>query len=226
MSARPKLIDALSEVLRASGDTPRVAADRLAGEFEALLKEGGREALAQVLREEFSHAAHRLDRVQVTVTGTGWVGSGARAVEQALIELIDQAEGEVLLTVFAATLAARSVWESVKRALQRGVRVTALVNRLSEQDAAVQRTVADLGRTFARTFLLYDFCPTDTAATLHAKIAVADRRVALVGSANLSFSGMFTNHELALVVRGPAAWQVGERIDRLLGAIETRRVLC
>ena len=52
---------------------------------------------------------------------------------------------------------------------------------------------------------------------MHAKIAVADRRTLLVSSANLTQSGVDTNIEAGLLVRGGAAPQrAAEHLDRLV----------
>ena len=40
--------------------------------------------------------------------------------------------------------------------------------------------------------------------------------MALVGSPNLTFHGMMSAHELAVVIRGPAAEAIASRVDRLL----------
>jgi cardiolipin synthase len=57
---------------------------------------------------------------------------------------------------------------------------------------------------------------------LHAKVLVVDRSIALVGSANLSFHGMVSNHEMALVVRGPTAEVIAERFDMLARSAAVR----
>jgi cardiolipin synthase len=51
---------------------------------------------------------------------------------------------------------------------------------------------------------------------LHAKVIVADRKMALVGSSNLSRRGLLNNHELALFVEGKTVEQIASAIDKLL----------
>jgi phosphatidylserine/phosphatidylglycerophosphate/cardiolipin synthase-like enzyme len=53
-------------------------------------------------------------------------------------------------------------------------------------------------------------------ASLHAKLVVADRNVALVGSSNLTLHGMVRSHEISVIIRGPAADAIAGRVDALL----------
>jgi len=47
---------------------------------------------------------------------------------------------------------------------------------------------------------------------------VADHRQALVGSANISYRGWTTNHEMALLVTGQAAAKVAVTVERLFSS--------
>ena len=60
---------------------------------------------------------------------------------------------------------------------------------------------------------------------MHAKLAVADRRVLLVTSANLTQSGVGKNIEAGLLVRGGAAAQrAAEHVDALRASGELVRL--
>lgn len=56
---------------------------------------------------------------------------------------------------------------------------------------------------------------------LHAKVLVADRKSAVVGSANLSWGGMVTNNEVALLVQDNSAWTLASLIDRLASQLSS-----
>ena len=60
---------------------------------------------------------------------------------------------------------------------------------------------------------------TETGAKMHAKIAVADRRTLLVSSANLTQSGVATNIEAGVLVRGGhAPRRAAEHVAHLIAA--------
>jgi phosphatidylserine/phosphatidylglycerophosphate/cardiolipin synthase-like enzyme len=50
---------------------------------------------------------------------------------------------------------------------------------------------------------------------LHAKVLVVDRKKAIVGSANFSWGGMYSNYEVGLLIEGEPAWKLAEIIDCL-----------
>ncbi len=57
---------------------------------------------------------------------------------------------------------------------------------------------------------------TEPGAKMHAKLAVADRRVLLVTSANLTQSGVAKNIEAGLLIRGGSApLRAAEHVDAL-----------
>ena len=62
---------------------------------------------------------------------------------------------------------------------------------------------------------LVDFRGEDDNDHLHAKVVVADRLRAIVGSANLTAHGLLLAHELAVLLEGPAADDIAARIDLL-----------
>jgi phosphatidylserine/phosphatidylglycerophosphate/cardiolipin synthase-like enzyme len=63
---------------------------------------------------------------------------------------------------------------------------------------------------------------TESGSKLHAKLAVADRRVLLVSSANLTQSGVGKNIEAGLLVRGGSAPQ---RAAEHIAELQSRGVL-
>jgi phosphatidylserine/phosphatidylglycerophosphate/cardiolipin synthase-like enzyme len=68
--------------------------------------------------------------------------------------------------------------------------------------------------------------PSGLAGSMHAKCAVADRRVAFVTSANLTGAAMTSNMELGLVVRGgDVPRRIADHFDALVAARTLRPVL-
>lgn len=158
----------------------------------------------------------------VAVSGLVWMGPGIGSIDTAVERLMASTERDAIVVTYSLTAGARTFFGCLKECLSRGVRVALIVNRLIEQDAFALEMLTALTREF-RNLHAYDF--TDpTGGELHAKLIIADRRQAIVGSANLSWSGMVANHELAMVVTDQADVQwVAEAVDRLFRSGALRR---
>jgi phosphatidylserine/phosphatidylglycerophosphate/cardiolipin synthase-like enzyme len=148
-------------------------------------------------------------------TGLGWLGGGAGAIERALTRLIDTANHELVLAVYAMSPGPARVWDALERAIDGGISCTLVADRLESQDPAMRERLRAVRERHLATFHVFDFVGETDRDHLHAKIAVADRRLALVGSANLTAHGMLLAHELAVLIDGPAAEEIAARIDML-----------
>jgi len=160
--------------------------------------------------------------VSVVVTGTAWMGGGIGSIESALERLFREAEQEIALTAYTNSSSADRLLDWLETALTRGVQVRMVINRLNTQPTDVVDRLCHLTNTYPH-FHLYDFV-SEGGADLHAKAIVADRRLALVGSSNLSRHGLLTNHELAVLVEGPDAADVARAIDLLCTGQHTVRM--
>lgn len=152
-------------------------------------------------------------RVGVVVTGTAWMGGGIGSIESALERLFREAKQEIALTAYTISSGADLLFDWIEAALARGIEVRLVINRLNTQPSDVVVRLRRLASTYPH-FHLYDFVP-ESEVDLHAKAVVVDRRIALVGSSNLSRRGLLANHELALLVEGLAAVDVARAIDFL-----------
>ncbi|MFE1510178.1 DISARM system phospholipase D-like protein DrmC [Streptomyces sp. DSM 116494] len=162
----------------------------------------------------------RRDEVEV---GTVWSGPRTqnvpvRAMAQALVELVREAREECI----AMTYSARpypALGAALADAVARGVRVDVVVETLSGAGGLLG------GPEPAEAFQAVDgvgvwHWPEDRreerGARQHAKLAIADRRVLLLGSANLTASGARRNLEAAVRVQGgPAPRRAAEHVREL-----------
>ena len=199
---------------RAAAGDPSAAA-LLEREFAMMLASEGAGSLAQRLATEVRRATVARDRVSVVTTGLGWLGGGAGAIERKLIELIETAQRELVLAVYAMSAGPTLVWEALERAIDGGVSCTMVIDHLISQNGVTQERLQALRARHSSTFHLLDFVGEVESDHLHAKIVVADRRHALVGSANLTVHGMLLAHELAVVIDGPTAEQIAARVEML-----------
>lgn len=158
---------------------------------------------------------------RIVATGTAWIGSGVRSIESALDDLFRGAEHEVQITAYSISSGADLLLDSLEMCLARGVSVTMIVNQLGEQPLVVLKKLRKMAAQYPHYNLLDFNGPNNT--NLHAKLVVADRNQALIGSSNLSRRGLLTNHELGVVVVGHAASVAAKAIDELSRSQYTAR---
>lgn len=200
---RPELADTIAPILAArseSGVPSREAAAYLRG-----------------LAAGLHHAGSR------TTVETVWSGPSSnavpvRATAQALLEVIGEAEQELALMTYSAR-PHTGVRAALADAVAREVAVTVVVETLGGSGGALsgpEPAAAFAGIPGTRLWHWPRGQRAGPYSKTHAKLAVADRRVLLLSSANLTQSGVSTNIEAGLLVRGGAAPQrIAEHIAEL-----------
>ena len=176
------------------------------------------DTLAESLHHSLHDLAGRINRVSLAVTGLAWLGAGVQSVQQEIISIVRSARREISLCAYSITSGAGGLIDEIIEASNQGVTVTLVINDLQSQPLDTQTRIRMLTPALRDRIRIFDFTSGNTQSQLHAKVVVADRSTALVGSANLSFHGLYSNHELALVVRGPLAEEVAARMDLLAKA--------
>jgi cardiolipin synthase A/B len=157
-----------------------------------------------------------IEQSQVVVTGLAWMGTGIGSIETAMERIIREAEKEILITSYAISNATDLALTWFESALARGVLIRMVINKINTQPAEVVNRLFGLLREYPH-FYLYSF-DDDQDFDLHAKAIVVDRKVAMIGSSNLSRRGLITNHELALLIEGKTAEQAAFAVDKLIAS--------
>ena len=156
------------------------------------------------------------EHISVAVTGLAWMGSGIGSIESAMEKLFRDAEHEILITTYAMSSAAVIFMDWLEASLAKGVLIRFAINKLADQPLDIAERIKGLRNSYPH-FYLYDYEGEETQ-NLHAKVIVADRKVAIVGSSNISRHGFITNHELALVVRGNSVESIASALDKLFSS--------
>lgn len=159
---------------------------------------------------------------EISVTGTAWMGSGVGSIQSSIEELFKNARREIQVAIYEITNGSRGFLDRIHLCLNRGIKVTMIVNRFEEKSPAVKNIIR--GFLKFHYFTLYDFTGESINEDLHAKIIVIDRIQALVGSANLTWRGLAGNHELSIIVRGKSAYTVSSLLDKLCLDRRSRRI--
>ncbi|MFC4914089.1 phospholipase D-like domain-containing protein [Actinomadura gamaensis] len=181
------------------------------------------EVAAKTIGHWLERRARETDRVSVVATGLSWLGGGTRSVEQTLISMIGRAAHEILVTAYALTSGSVRVTHQLERAAATGVRCVFVVNRFRDQSPEIRDRLRQLADQHPSTVAIYSYDGSTALEGLHAKVVVRDRMEAVVGSANLTFHGLTTGHELGVLVEGPGAASLATAIDMIIASPQVHR---
>lgn len=133
------------------------------------------------------------NNITLITTGSNWLGHGALTSYDTILDLIQNAKREIVLTAFSFTN--KEIISAIEKALCRGINVTIYLNKsLCENNEALNKF-----QVFKEENLPVSIIEINDAI-LHAKVIVSDRVNVYCGSANLSYHGMAVNYELGLLL--------------------------
>ena len=164
--------------------------------------------------------------IELGVSGRFWIGKHKTMKNfDMVIKTLKSAKSEIRITTYSLGRKLDNELDKIFRILidksNSGVPVQIIVNRLEaqlkgERNKPVREKMKIL-KSMPYTTVL-SFRPSDKRDTsdLHAKIFTVDGETAILGSANLSFSGMFDNHEIMVKISGKKfVAQINQLIDEL-----------
>ena len=126
-------------------------------------------------------------------------------------EMIGSAQSHIHLLAYSIRESALPLLDLLGQASARQVRLTLVINKLSQQPHAVRNRLKLLEGQSGVEIADFD---DPGGGQLHAKVLVVDRKRAVVGSANWSWGGLIANHEIGLMVEGDLAWTLADLIER------------
>ncbi len=151
-------------------------------------------------------------KVEILGTGPEIISIGARAIEPVIEENIKNAKREIQIAAYALTARALHLVDLLLDAASRGVKITLILNAQTCRDKEVARKLEFLVSSFPHVKVV-NF--KSLKKTLHAKVIVIDRNIAIIGSANFTWSGMYSNYEIGVLLDGSHAWEVARILDQL-----------
>lgn len=164
---------------------------------------------------------------------TVWSGPAShhvpvRATASVLADIVGEAGHELLLMTYSARPHA-PLAEALRAAADRGVAVSVVVETLQGAGSALSGEEPYRAFTGINGIELWHWPTTrrtEPGAKMHAKLAVADRHILLITSANLTQSGVSKNMEAGLLIRGGAApVRVAEHVDALRASSDLVRLI-
>ena len=153
---------------------------------------------------------------QIVVSGTTWMGHGIDSIESEMERMFSNARREIQVVTFSISTRAPELFKMIKLALKNGVIIKMIVNNFDHLHHNIREKLLEMKKS--EGFLLYKYVPKkgDDEDALHAKIIVADRNIAILGSANLSWRGLVSNHEIGVVLHDRTASDVANLVDLLI----------
>lgn len=158
----------------------------------------------------------RLDALEEQATLTPvWTGPESAAAHGRLTiavvaDLFAEATTEILLVSYA-TVPSDRIRQALAAAAEKGVAITLLLER--PQDNPNFKGQRDPFPGLMARRLVWPVAARPSGASMHAKLLIIDRRVALVGSANLTSRALESNLECGLLIRGgPVPRQLAEQL--------------
>lgn len=151
--------------------------------------------------------------IQILATGPDLAVRGIRRIEPVIEETIREARKELQILAYLFTPKALHILNLVEEAAERGVRITMVINNLKSQPQAIKSKLKSLTKK-SQNVSVFDFTGSNKEQ-LHAKIIVADRKRAIIGSANFTWGGMFSNYEIGVLIEDKSIWDLARVIDSL-----------
>lgn len=158
---------------------------------------------------------------QVLVTGRLFDDTGLRSIGPVIEDLIRSARSEVLMLAYLLSESAVPIVRLLESAVQKGIPLTLVVNDLETLPQTLKTRLDSLKQDYRHANIL-EFKGLKVEQ-LHAKVLVVDRKKALVGSANFTWGGLVTNHEIAVLLDGNPAWHLGNLIAKLAWELQHTR---
>jgi len=181
--------------------------------------------LAAAIRAAAVAAASERARtnIQIIWTGPATTAVSVRMTEPALCDLVDMAKKTLFVVSFVAFKADR-VYAKIVEAVARGVKVSFLTESSKEHGGSLDNDPIKLLREKIPGAMFYRWTAKANVAAgcVHAKCAIADRKAALITSANLTEAAMENNMELGLLVENE---HLAGRLADHFAALATEKII-
>jgi phosphatidylserine/phosphatidylglycerophosphate/cardiolipin synthase-like enzyme len=154
-----------------------------------------------------------MTETEIIGTGVDFLRTGIRGMEPTIESLILEASSEIQIMAYVFTASALPILDLLEKQASNGLAITIVVNHLGSQRPVIVSKLNKLSK-FQKVKII-DFVD-ERKRQLHAKVLIVDRMKALVGSANFTWGGMFTNYEVGVKLEGEAAWKLAALVDSLV----------
>ena len=152
----------------------------------------------------------------IGVSGRYWMGGEEQSANNLLNRTLASAQNSIRISSYSLGNKSNeldTIFSILKEKTETGVTVQLILNKYWTTTKYVKRQLSNMHPS---NFYLINYQPKDGVENLHAKIIVVDSKKILIGSANISKSGLFSNHEVVLRIDGG---EFATKINRLLDVL-------
>jgi phosphatidylserine/phosphatidylglycerophosphate/cardiolipin synthase-like enzyme len=192
LCAGPAAIDALA------ADTVQPASSNAVRHATLVAKQDRGSELGGLLRGRLDALEEQVALTPVW-TGPESIAAHGRLTIAVVADLIAEARTQILLVSYATAPSDR-IRQALAAAAEKGVAITLLLERPQDNPHFTGQKGPFPGLTARR--LVWPAATRPSGASMHAKLLVIDRNVALVGSANLTSRALESNLECGVLIRG------------------------
>lgn len=147
---------------------------------------------------------------QIVATGDKWIGYGVKTTSSAIHEIIDNSKKSLLLTIYI--ISEDNILNKIRIALNRGVKVEIFIHDDKDFYKSIMDKLLELQKKYNYIEI---FSGSDEF--MHAKVLISDKKDVLIGSANLTKSGLSNNYELGILLEDrKIAYELEMIIKRLV----------
>ena len=151
----------------------------------------------------------------IASSGSGWSGGKTNNIRDLFYNTLRDAENLIQISTFSLGNDTEELGEFftiIENRLKARRKVNIIVNDNGEKNNTctefARKKMSRLQQKYPYeddTGFLPQYFPSTSTKILHAKLTVVDRKIALVGSANISKNALTTNYEIMLKVGQPVA---------------------
>ena len=156
-----------------------------------------------------------MDKVRIVVSDPELITGQVRGIEPTMEELISESKFEIRLLAYLVTSGGAELLDIIEKAAKRGITVIIVINNLENQTKLVTERIKLLVSS-NHNLKVYNFNGTIDSIQLHAKVLTADGERALVGSANITKSGMYRNYEIGVLIESERVKDLNSIIDTII----------
>lgn len=156
----------------------------------------------------------------IGVSGRHWIGRNEKSAFDLLRETLHHATMSIRIITYSLgnrSMELDEIFDILKGKINTGVQVQLIINKFWSSTTYAQKRLTEIQH---ENFSLLNYDPEHENENLHAKIIIVDSKEILIGSANMSKSGLFSNHEIMVrLIGGEFASRINSLADTLVARI-------